>query len=365
MRVRDVVDAVAGDHHARVHGGRGDHPFVLLHRRLPGEHQRGRALLLHDEVEGELADRLAGRRRKGGHALAHMAAGAGVADELIGASQILGQPCYRQAAYAGLAQPLDHGRPAAGVQVNGQRHLQVGHAGRIEVRLERQVHSLAVHLLQGRARLRVHALVADVHGTAGRLGQLDGLPPRDRAAQVGVALMRCVDAAVLGGDAAQAHQLLEAGVGARLVVQPQAERAGAGVHPLAGAVLHRLKLVRGGVAGLPSHRPQAHGAVRDLREHVQRRGAGEAVQVGVDGRPARLELRAAVEGRRVGEQLLTRRRVERRPAEAVRGQQVGGDPLPGAGQAVVAGEQRQLAVHVHVDEPRGDREAAGVDGGRG
>ena len=363
MRVWHVVDAVRGNHHARVHGGRGDHPFVLLHRCLPGKDHRRGSLFLHDEVEGELPDRLSGRRREVGSALADVAARAAVADDLIAASKVLGQPLHRQVADAGPAQPLGHGWPAAGVQVDGQRHLHVGHAGRVEVGLERQVHPLALYLLQGRTRVFVHALVADVHGTARSLGQLDGLPPRDRSAQVRVALVGGVDAAVLGGDLAQAHQLLEACVGARLIVQPQAERAGAGVHPLAGPFLHRLQLVRGRVAGIPSHGPQPHGAVRDLREHVQRRRAGEAVQVGVDGRPARLQVRAAVEGRGVGEQLLAPGRVERRPAEAVRSQQVGGDPLSSAHQAVVAGEQRQLRVHVHVDEARSDRQAGGVDGG--
>ena len=363
MRVRHVVDAVAGDHHARVHGRVGDDSLVLLHRRLPGVDHRHRALFLHDQVEGELGHGLAGRRRQVDRALSDVAPGPAVADDLIAASQVLGQPCHRDVAHAGLPQPLGHGRPAAGVQVDGQRHLQVGHAGRVEVGLERQVHALALHLLQGRTRVFVHALVADMHGTAGGLGQLDRLPPRDRAAQVRVALVGGVDAAVPGGDLAEAHQLVEAGVGARLIVQPQAERAGAGVHPLAGPFLHRLQLVRGRVAGIPSHGPQAHGAVRDLREHVQRRRAGEAVQVGVDGRPARLQVRAAVEGGGVGEQLLAPRRVERRPAEAVRGQQVGGDPLPGAHQRVVAGEQRQLRVHVHVDEAGSDRQAGGVDGG--
>ena len=171
------------------------------------------------------------------------------------------------------------------MQVDRQPRLQVGHAGSVEVGLERQIHPLAIHPLQDGRRHLVDPLVAGVHGTSRSLRQLDGLAPCEPLAQVPVTLVGGIDSPVLGGNAAQPDQLLEAGVGARLVVQPQAQRPGAGVQPGTGAVLHGAQLGGGRMTRVPAHRRHAHRAVRHLRQHVEGSGAAEAVQVGVDGGP--------------------------------------------------------------------------------
>ena len=128
---------------------------------------------------------------------------------------------------------------------------------------------------------------------------------RDRLA-IGVGLARPVvahvggvDATVLAGDPGEGDQLIGLAVRRGLVVEAGVETDRAGLHPLAGEALHPGDVVRSGPARIPAEDREADRLVRRHRDDVDRRDAGEALEVGLDRRPLGTEVRLPVgEGRR-------------------------------------------------------------------
>ena len=237
----------------------------------------------------------------------------------------------------------------------------MGHAGRVEIGLEGDVHAVLHGLFQDRARHAVDPFVGYVHGYAAGPVQIDDLlpgpvPPQNLVPQVGG-----VDTVVLQGHLAQRHQFLEGRVGAGLVVQSQAKAARAGLHPGPGLRLHDLQLVRAGHARLPAHRLDAHGAVRHLGIYVGRRSTGKEVQVGFNRGPVDRFQGIAVGELRVVPEGQSLFRGQSRPAESVRGEQMSRHALAKAAHLVPAAEQGILGMDVHVDEAGADDMAAGVN----
>ena len=138
-----------------------------------------------------------------------------------------------------------------------------------------------------------------------------------------------VYSAVRSGYFGQCHQLTQVGVGAGLVIEPQAQGSGPGFHPLAGFFFHDLEFRVSSNTGLPAHGVQAHRAMGDLGVDVRGNAVFKNVQIGFGRGPIKGQIHGGVGKVGVVPELPRSLWTERGPAKAVRGEQLGGS-RPGA-----------------------------------
>ena len=226
--------------------------------------------------------------------------------------------------------------PAAGVVQHSERLAHLGPVG-LEARLE----------------------MGDLDGDAALLADLDRL--RDRALE-GRALapdVRGVEAPRASRHhPGQGHELRGLGVDARGVDEPRREAEGARVEGVREEGRHPPLLVRRGRPLGEAHGGDAEGPVADEGHDVGGEpGLAQAIEPGAEAGPVPGE-RGREERRPLAEEPAPRRRGGRR--EAAHPRDFGGDALANLGLGGGHGQQREVGVRVHVDEPRGDERAPGI-----
>ncbi len=178
-----------------------------------------------------------------------------------------------------------------------------------------------------------------------------------------------VEAAVLRSLVRELCQLIGAGVGTGRVVQPGRQTDGALLHRLAQHGPHVPQL-RGRRLGLvPADGADAQSAVAHEVGEVDRWTQRiQAVEVALDAAPVVRPClgRGAVEARvHVHQRLEVGGIGDRRVAEPVDADDLGGHALAHLRLVQRVGEDHQARMAVQIDEPRGDDQPVGVDAPRG
>ena len=267
-----------------------------------------------------------------------------------------------------VGEPGEQSGHAPLVRPDGEQARQRGRAGRVGVHVGGHVHAAGAG---GLDRPEDLAHLGPVGLEAGlQVGHLDGHPAlvadpdgfRDRRLERR-ALPPDVGGVEPAGPAAerrrQPDQLGGVRVDARRVDEPCRHTEGPGVERLAEQGVHVTGLVRAGRPPLESHGRDPERAVADEGGDV----AGEPrraqpVQPGAEAGPRPVEL-GREEGRPLPEQAAPRRRRGR--GEAAHARHLGGDALPDLGLRGGIGEQGEVGVGVHVDEPGRDHAPRGID----
>ena len=167
---------------------------------MPGKDKGFDTLFLEHQIKGEFFPGFA--RGSGGLFQAHadVASGARVTDNLVAAgAEIFAQVGQTDFAAARTIQALQHLLGAAVLKLHRQHHDHVRHAGRVEVRFQRQVNALALGFFEQRAGFVVDALVGDMDRDVGLLRNSHDFFPGGLAAKNLVAQMGGVDTAIGGG----------------------------------------------------------------------------------------------------------------------------------------------------------------------
>ena len=180
-----------------------------------------------------------------------------------------------------------------------------------------------------------------------------------------VAHVRVIEAAMGCRLAGERGQLIGAGVGAGRVVESRRETDGALLHRLSQHRAHVRDIRVGGLHLLPADGAHPQRAVSDQEREVDRwMKCVEAVEVRLDRAPIVrrcLRRRAVQPGVHVDQRLEVTGVRDRRIAQAVDADDLGGDALPHLRLVQRVGEDHQAGVAVEVDEPGADDEPCRVD----
>ena len=191
-----------------------------------------------------------------------------------------------------------------------------------------------------------------MQGAAGPPGDHDHLGVRRQRAGSVRAVVRCVEAPVLGHHLAQGHQLVGVGVHPGRVGQAAAQPDGSVDQTLPDHVGHPGAL--GGRRGpvVVAHHQHPHGALRHQVRGVAGDPRVQRVQVVGHPRPAEAELRVAVPAGQLGPQGPCRDLVRRGEGESVLAEHLAGDALAHLGEMIVVDQDLHIGVGVQVDEAR-------------
>ena len=261
----------------------------------------------------------------------------------------------------GAQQVARRGEPA------GQEGRQRRGARQVGIRVERDVDAVRDGLVDQRQELigatavrgEVHRGVREMHGASGAPTDVQRLPVGGERSPAVAAGVRSPVASALRHDAAQRLEFGRVGVHPGRVGQAARHPEGAGIERSTQQIRHLDELVRRGGAVLVTddHHPQValrhqHGGVR----HGSRVDRCEQV---LHGAPRHLR-RHAVPSRDLRRDDGRSGIVERRIAETVLTEHLGGDALPDLGVVRGPAQHRQLTVRVHVDEARRQEQARRV-----
>ena len=210
-----------------------------------------------------------------------------------------------------LDDPLPLGRRAearhlllAGAGQRPARKLgdQRRHAGEIGVAVEAEVDAVPDRLVEQREELRELAAVdleaemgvGEVQRHAGAPGDLEALPVAADGVGAVVAVVRTIEAAILGHHLAERHQLVGVGIHRRDVGEPRREPDAALLQPGPEQRLHAVEFGRGREARFVAHHQHAEIAVRHQVGGVHRGVAVEPLKIFADRPPVPVEARRVV-----------------------------------------------------------------------
>ena len=249
--------------------------------------------------------------------------------------------------------------------------MQIGRAGEVGIRVERDLDPVVSRLIEHRQQLGRSTLVdreaemgvREVQRHARTARDLDAVGIRLERAQPVVAVMRRVVPAVLTHDLEQRDELVVVGVHPRRVGQTGREADRALLERLGQQPLHVRQLVGRRRTVVVAHRAHADRPVRREVGGVDRDPVRvEPVEVLADRAPAPVEPgRILVPAGELPAQLLEHLVGDRGVAEAVLAEHVERHALVHLRLVGRIDEQLQVGVRVHVDEARADEEPVRVD----